>query len=149
MAERGVMGFSASSRLVQQRFSSRLVVLGMGKGLGRSRNKQQELARKMALAKKQNQGQGGSKEKLSAKEIKERNDRLRFEQLLKTQSASVGGISDDEYLTPQQEEKELTARCMLSKILVEEFDKGLLCDSLHVASVFLLLCIRSWRGSVV
>jgi competence protein ComGC len=79
-------------------------------------NKQAELAKKMAMAKKQkieNQGEnaevGAVKEKFSDKEIKERNDRLRFEELLKKQSSSLNAVSSDGYLNKQQEEEEIDA----------------------------------------
>ncbi len=80
------------------------------------RNKQAELAKKMALAKEQNaQNEGvdpGSPhalERLSDKEMRERNDRLRFEELLRKQTASLNDISSDGYLSKLQEEADIDA----------------------------------------
>jgi hypothetical protein len=95
--------------------------LFMGKGLNRARNKQADLAAKLAKAKAQRQQQEGgvassgegneeSKEVLSAEEIKKRNDRLRFEELLKRESATaMDAYSSDGYLSKSQEEAEITA----------------------------------------
>jgi hypothetical protein len=88
--------------------------LFMGKLL---RNKQAELQKKMALAKKQNaSNQDGNtddntEEKLSDKEIKERNDRKRFDELLRGTTISNSGNSDDslDYLSEQQEEEQIDA----------------------------------------
>lgn len=49
------------------------------------------------------------KAKLSDKEIKEQNDRRRFDELLKSSSVSVSGISSDGYLSKQQEDLEIDA----------------------------------------
>jgi hypothetical protein len=80
------------------------------------RNAQAELLKKMELAKKQQQGgnqvddQGSAeKERLTDKEVKEKNDRLRFEELLKKQSTSMNSASSDGYLNKQQEEEEIDA----------------------------------------
>ena len=99
-----------------------LLVLGMGKGLNKTRNKQADLQRKLQLAKQQKQEQSGENENaakeggdnqekpLSEKEIKERNDRLRFEELLKKEGAKVmNDYSSDGYLNRQQEEEEIQA----------------------------------------
>lgn len=79
-------------------------------------NKQAELAKKLALAKEQNAlkegvNTSGSRvtERLSDSAIKERNDRLRFEELLKKQTASLNDISSDGYLSKQQEDAEIDA----------------------------------------
>jgi len=93
---------------------------------GKSLNKQAELRRKMELAKKQKSGgdnnatnesskEGGGKShdaaKLSADEIKQRNDRLRFEELLKKSSSTVlNDYSSDGYLNAKQEEAEISAQ---------------------------------------
>lgn len=91
--------------------------LCMGKGLNKNRNKQAELAKKLALAKQQKEGGDDSdassaepaeKTKLSAKEMKEKNDRLRFEELLKTKSVSLHDMNDG-YLTAEQEQDEIAA----------------------------------------
>lgn len=89
------------------------------------RNKQAELAKKLALAKEQNALKVGvdpsspdELERLSDKEMKERNDRLRFEELLQKQAASLNDISSDGYLNKQQEEAEIDAYRKLKLHLV-------------------------------
>lgn len=79
--------------------------------VSRSRNKQAELARKLAEAKRQNQSQDPSHaSSLSDEEIKERNDRQRFEELLQQKGSTVlNDFSADGYLTRQQEEEEIRA----------------------------------------
>jgi len=91
----------------------------MGKGLNRARNKQGELARKLALAKQQNKkktsssddGEGEKSQKdMTDEEIKEKNDRLRFAEMLKNQGSMVlNDYSTDGYLNKQQEEEEIIA----------------------------------------
>ena len=93
-----------------------LVVLEMAKKM---RNKQAELAKKMAMAKEQakKEEQGGSgtvapdkPTKLTDEEIKAKNDRRRFEQLLKSQSSAVlNDYSSSGYLNKKQEEEEIRA----------------------------------------
>lgn len=80
------------------------------------RNKQAELAKKLALAKEQNAREEGiesegseSSGRLSDSEIKEVNDRRRFDELLKTQSASMNTVASDGYLSKQQEDAEIDA----------------------------------------
>ena len=80
------------------------------------RNKQADLAKKMALAKEQNAQKQSvytpetkKEERLSDEEMKEQNDRRRFEELLKTQAVSLGDISSENYLTQQQEEEIIDA----------------------------------------
>jgi hypothetical protein len=88
--------------------------LDMGKKI---RNKQADLAGKMASAKKQAaEKEGGvdlnietGTEKLTDKEMQDRNDRLRFEELLKTQPASMNDVASDGYLSKEQEEAEINA----------------------------------------
>jgi hypothetical protein len=88
-------------------------VVGMAKKM---RNSQAELAKKMALAREQKAQEEGADlqvpeaaERLSSREIKERNDRLRFEELLQTQSTSFNDVSSDGYLNARQEEAEIDA----------------------------------------
>lgn len=88
-------------------------VLSMAKKM---QNKQAELAKKLALAKQQNALKEGvdatssrGTGRLTDSEIKERNDRLRFEELLKKQTASLNDISSDGYLSKQQEDAEIDA----------------------------------------
>lgn len=91
------------------------------KGLNRARNKQGDLKKKLELAKQQNKGNDGAgtssstpataqttNNNLSAQEIKERNDRLRFEELLK-KGPSLRDFDSDGYLTKEQEEEEISA----------------------------------------
>ena len=99
------------------------MILCMGKGLNRAQNKQADLARKLELAKKQNQNKppdehqpqtsseaSNSLASLSDAEIKKRNDRLRFEEMLKRESANVlNAYSNDGYLSKEQEEEEINA----------------------------------------
>ena len=92
--------------------------LQMGKKI---RNKQAELAQKMKLAKKQAAEKQGldinddddesnaNKGKLSDEEMKEMNDRRRFDDLLKQQAVTMNDISSDGYLSKQQEEAEMDA----------------------------------------
>lgn len=74
------------------------------------RNKQAELLKKMAEAKEQKaQSDMGGGERLSDKKIKEQNDRRRFEEMLKKQTASLNDVSSDGYLSKEQEEAEIDA----------------------------------------
>jgi competence protein ComGC len=41
--------------------------------------------------------------------MQDRNDRLRFEELLKTQPASMNDVASDGYLSKEQEEAEINA----------------------------------------
>jgi hypothetical protein len=95
------------------------LILSMGKGLGsKARNKQAALREKMEAAKRQNQEEQGfaglrvsdDERNLTDTEIRERNDRLRFEELLKKGAANVmNDYSSDGYLNRQQEEEEIDA----------------------------------------
>jgi hypothetical protein len=79
------------------------------------KNKQAEMLKKLADAKKQTSGgetpaDTSGKAILSANEVKEQNDRLRFEELLKTQSSSVfNDFASEGYLNRKQEEEEIMA----------------------------------------
>jgi len=79
------------------------------------RNKQAELMKKLSDAKKQKQASGAAEEtpkdakKLSDKEMKEMNDRRRFDELLKSNAGAMGNIALDGYLTREQEEAEIEA----------------------------------------
>jgi len=76
------------------------------------RNKQAELQRKLELAKQQQQPQQ-QKVPLTEEEIKIRNDKKRFEDLLNSESATAGIMDEFKagaYLTKTQEEEELTSR---------------------------------------
>lgn len=86
--------------------------------MGKMRNKQAELQRKMIMAKqqaaeKEKEGNSqGRKEKLTDEEIKETNDRKRFEELLNSHSASIGAIGEKDseiYLSQEQEEENINA----------------------------------------
>jgi hypothetical protein len=86
-------------------------LLNMAKS--KSLNKQADLRRKMERVKQQKEEeivQSGMTIELTAQEIRERNDRLRFEELLKKEAGNV--LNDyglDSYLSKQQEEEEITA----------------------------------------
>ena len=103
------------------------MTLFLAKGLN-SRNKQAELRRKMELAKQQKiqqqqqqtldisssaasvSAQPTPKVMMTDQEIKERNDRLRFEQLLQSESfKALNDFSSEGYLNRQQEEEEINA----------------------------------------
>ena len=83
--------------------------------MNRARNKQGDLKRKLELAKQQNKGSDAEKashSQPSAQEIRERNDRMRFDELLKKSSVSaavLNAYSSDGYLTREQEEEEISA----------------------------------------
>ena len=92
------------------------VMLYMAKG----KNKQAELRQKLEEAKRQNQiQQDGTSNKqqqqeqyeiFNQKTIQEKNDRLRFEELLQKGTANVlNDYSSDGYLNKQQEEEEIDA----------------------------------------
>lgn len=91
----------------------------MGKGLNSFRNKQAELKRKMEIAKQQKEIDGEEvpviddvteKTSLTDIEIKEQNDRLRFQELLKRSASNVlNNYSSDGYLSKDQEEEEIEA----------------------------------------
>ena len=90
----------------------------MGKGLNKAKNKQTLLQQKMEEAKRQKMNEAGDvpaataagQGKITDQEIRERNDRLRFEELLRKGSASaLNDYSSDGYLNRQQEEEEIDA----------------------------------------
>jgi hypothetical protein len=87
--------------------------LFMASGSGRLNNKQAALKQKMELAKQQKLRDTANEPQdsvvlLSDDEIRQRNDRLRFEELLQTQR---GGVFVDEYRSPKQEEEEIEFIC--------------------------------------
>ena len=80
------------------------------------RNKQADLAKKLAAAKEQNLKQDDNQvdspraeTRLSDRELKELNDRRRFEDMLEKQTASLNFVSSDGYLSREQEEAEIDA----------------------------------------
>eukprot|EP00536_Pseudo-nitzschia_multiseries_P001139 jgi/Psemu1/250244/estExt_Genewise1Plus.C_140095 len=89
--------------------------------MGKLRNKQAELQRKVMLARQQAaekanssspSEEGGEKKiRMTDEELKEINDRKRFEELLNSNSASfkTDSESDDNYLNQQQEEENIDA----------------------------------------
>ena len=94
--------------------------LHMGKGLNKFKSKQADLKRKMELAKQQKGDEPPEEEpkKLTDQEIKERNDRKRFEQLLKQEGSKVlNDYTSDSYLNTKQEEEEITAASKLRVVL--------------------------------
>jgi hypothetical protein len=105
--------------LSSRRQKDSLIALHMGKGLNSFRNKQAELKRKMEIAKQQKEIDGEEvpviddvteKTSLTDIEIKEQNDRLRFQELLKRSASNVlNDYSSDGYLSKDQEEEEIEA----------------------------------------
>mmetsp|Transcript_11937 Transcript_11937/g.13694 ORF Transcript_11937/g.13694 Transcript_11937/m.13694 type:complete len:328 (+) Transcript_11937:59-1042(+) len=90
--------------------------------MGKLRNRQAELQKKMVLAKQQaaeekenNDDSSGVDSRLTDEEIKEQNDRKRFEKLLKSNTAATMSIANgdkflsDNYLTTEQEEETIDA----------------------------------------
>jgi hypothetical protein len=100
-------------------WASRLPPLSMSKKL---KNKQAEMLEKLKKAKQQKDGGGdsrnddaddadGSASRLSKEEIKEQNDRMRFQELLdKSSSMILNDYSSDGYLNKRQEEEEISAQ---------------------------------------
>lgn len=106
--------------------------------MGKLRNKQADLQKKMMLAKKQKEEQeqsnnGGdqsttasssssqqSQVRLSDMEMKEQNDRKRFEELLASSAVSMSDVSSD-YLTEEQELENIDA---YRKCLVPDYASG-------------------------
>jgi len=70
--------------------------------------KQTDLKRLYEEAQQRNGTQRPEKEQ-TAEEIKERNDRLRFEELLKNAPVSMSDAPSDGYLTKEQEDEEISA----------------------------------------
>jgi hypothetical protein len=93
--------------------------LNMG-GLNKIKGKQADLKRKLDLAKQQKREAGGHTGD-DSEEIKERNERKRFEQLLEREgSKMLNDYDSDGYLSIKQEEEEISAarkyiifRCLL------------------------------------
>jgi len=86
------------------------------------RNKQAELMKKMELAKKQKQEREGdgkgeqdatsASTKMTSDEIKARNDRKRFDELLNRESVThMSELGGGSYLTSKQEEEDMDAAC--------------------------------------
>lgn len=110
-------------------------ILFMGKGLNKAKNKQAALKQKLEEAKRKKLQEAGSADdtnakelqKLSDEEIQERNDRLRFEELLKKGSANVfNDYSSGGYLNKQQEEEEIDAyrkcvRCSATALIESSY----------------------------
>lgn len=85
--------------------------------MGKIRNKQAELQRKMMLAKQQaaqkaKEGNAGEEiKRMTDEEVKEMNDRKRFDELLNSHSALIGGgeKESENYLSQEQEEENIDA----------------------------------------
>lgn len=96
--------------------------LDMAKGLNKLRSKQAALQQKLQEAKRQNQAEdeddASVNGKLSDEEIRERNDRLRFEQLLSAGSIPKTDRKDTSYLNIAQEDAEIDAASKLLLIVV-------------------------------
>jgi hypothetical protein len=111
----GALSPTSSARTLSSSSSCGIVRLNMAKA---SNNKQAELKRKLEQAKLQkletttatsadNRAEAAA---LSDRQLKERNDRLRFAELLRKEAANVlNDYSSDGYLNKQQEEEEITA----------------------------------------
>ena len=91
-------------------FNARNVAMFMGKGLNKARNKQGELARRLELAKQQRENSVPDEEKaiLSDEEMRIKNDRLRFEEMLRNTAVAIGNdFESGGYLSQEQEEEEI------------------------------------------
>lgn len=106
--------------------------------MGKLRNKQAELQRKMMLAKQQaaqkaseNGDESSSKVRMTDEELKEANDRKRFDELLNSHSAMIGDKSSDSYLTQEQEEENIDAYRKFLLFLNQIF---LIIDSYFIAN---------------
>jgi len=116
--------YTTTASSSSSRSSSGATELYMGKGLNKQKNKQMDLKRKMELAKLQKQGidtdadtdaaasaENDSKLGLTQEEIKERNDRRRFEQLLQREGTKMfSDYESDGYLNTKQVEEEISAQ---------------------------------------
>ncbi|CAB9524003.1 expressed unknown protein [Seminavis robusta] len=107
----------AFSPLHHHHHKTSCTTLFMGKGLNKFKNKQADLKRKLELAKQQNKKDDidddddtSQQKHLTDEEIKEQNDRKRFEQLLQREGATMlNNYESEGYLSTQQEEEEITA----------------------------------------
>jgi len=118
------IGGTTTTRTVHRSASTRQTS-GTALDMAKSINKQAELMKKMKQAKEQaaresagivDGGVDGGEESLSNtlsdEQVKERNDRLRFQELLdKGASMVLNDYSSDGYLNKQQEEEEINAAC--------------------------------------
>jgi hypothetical protein len=92
----------------------------------KSLNKQAALRLKLEQARQQNvqaQNPGGAEYPLTDAQIRERNDRLRFEELLQKKGGTLLDDSDDkEYKSRQQEEDEIDAvrKCFSSFCTIDD-----------------------------
>ncbi len=116
----GIHGFVSKTRTLQ--IPQNNVVMGGSSssssstvlfGAFHKRNKQADLMKKMQQAKEEREEkQPEEKKELSDEEIKERNDRKRFEELLNREGVTANnydyGVGDN-YLTKEQEEEDMTA----------------------------------------
>jgi hypothetical protein len=105
----GVMSTHSFSVQTLQTSNPTTVAMYMGKGLNKARNKQGELARRLELAKQQREDSvpDDQKARLSDKEMKMKNDRLRFDEMLKSAAIAVGNdFESGGYLSQAQEEEE-------------------------------------------
>jgi hypothetical protein len=89
--------------------------------MNKARNKQADLARKLELAKQQKKQEteqtAGQPATLSPAEIQEKNDRLRFEELLRREAATaLNDYSKDGYLNIVQEEEEINSKSKSEKL---------------------------------
>jgi len=73
--------------------------------MGKTRNKQAELAKKLELAKRQRLGAGNENKELTEEEIQQKNDRLRFGEMLKS-GGTVSSLNEGMYGDYVSEEQE-------------------------------------------
>jgi len=120
--------------------------------LYQKKNRQGDLLKKLEIAKEQarqrlqigdDSGQGNTKYQLTDEEIKIRNDRKRFEELLESESATSYDMeSSSAYKTLEQEEEEMNAGCKLCRSFASGF---LRCRKL--SQVLLLLRLNNIHSS--
>lgn len=118
--------------------------------MGKMKNKQAELQRKMMLAKQQRANEddaessskaGEDKRRMTDQELKEMNDRKRFEELLNSQSASIGATdakSSENYLSEEQEEENIDAYRKYSSVYkFQKFLTNFIDDAKFFNSIFI------------
>lgn len=114
------------------------------------RNRQGDLLKKLEIAKEQarqrqllgEESAGNTKYQLSAEDIKIRNDRKRFEELLKSESATSYDMENSSaYKTLEQEEEEMNAGCKFFYFHGFRIVSNILSQS-HFLCLFILLVQR-------
>ena len=110
------LGFSVGNVRLSSRTEKLSQSALFGKGLNKARNKQAALREKLAKAREQNQktdnsavSKSPSEKRLTDREIKEINDRRRFEELLQKGAPVLSNYEQNGYLSKEQEEEEISA----------------------------------------